>query len=206
MAPTRFLRFATRPRKVRWSACSATARGRARRRATRNSTARRHNSRSRRTSSPLFCSCLSCWPSACTVAATVTRCFSRISVRQTPLREPSGRQDLPNSRNAMPRVWNTTCAWILTTGSISMTFGILLPALLLAAPTPDAADLIARLKRPVPASTAYTEVRFLHQLTRPLVLRGELDYGGADKLGKRVDAPYRESTTISGDNVTVTRA
>ncbi|HTI94905.1 MAG TPA: LolA-related protein [Rudaea sp.] len=88
-----------------------------------------------------------------------------------------------------------------------MTFGILLPALLLAAtPPPDAADLIARLKRPVPASTAYTEVRFVHQLTRPLILRGELDYGGADKLGKRVDAPYRETTTISGDNVTVTRA
>ena len=88
-----------------------------------------------------------------------------------------------------------------------MTFGILLPALLLAAPPPpDAADLIARLKRPVPASTAYTEVRFVHQLTRPLILHGELDYGGADRLGKRVDAPYHESTTISGDNVTVTRA
>ncbi len=88
-----------------------------------------------------------------------------------------------------------------------MTFGILLPALLLAATPPcDAANLIASLKRPVPASTAYTEVRFVHQLTRPLILRGELDYGGADKLGKRVDAPYRESTTISGDDVTVTRA
>lgn len=86
-----------------------------------------------------------------------------------------------------------------------MVFGILLPALLLAAPTPDATDLIARLRRPVPASTVYTEVRFVHQLTRPLVLRGELEYGGAGKLGKRVDAPYRESTTISGDNVTVTR-
>ena len=87
-----------------------------------------------------------------------------------------------------------------------MTFGILLPALLLAAtPPPDAADLIARLKRPVPASTAYTEVRFVHQLTRPLILHGELDYGGADKLGKRVDAPYRETTQVSGDDVVVTR-
>lgn len=88
-----------------------------------------------------------------------------------------------------------------------MIFGILLPALLLAATPPsDAAALIARLKRPLPAATAYTEVRFVHQLTRPLILRGELDYGGADKLGKRVDAPYRESTTISGDKVAVTRA
>ena len=88
-----------------------------------------------------------------------------------------------------------------------MIFGILLPALLLAAtPPPDASALIARLKRPVPASTAYTEVRFVHQLTRPLVLRGELDYGGADKLGKRVDVPYREVTSICGGAVTVTRA
>lgn len=89
-----------------------------------------------------------------------------------------------------------------------MISGILLSTTLLAtAPlSSDAATLIARLKRPVPASTAYTEVRFLHQLTRPLVLHGELDYRGADQLGKRVDAPYRESTTISGDNVTVTRA
>jgi len=85
---------------------------------------------------------------------------------------------------------------------------MLLPALLLAAtpaPAPDAAALISRLKRPVPASTAYTEVRFAHQLTRPLILHGELDYGGADKLGKRVDAPYRETTQVSGDAVTVTR-
>lgn len=88
-----------------------------------------------------------------------------------------------------------------------MISGTLLLALLLGAtpPTPDAAALIARLKRPVPATTAYTEVRFAHQLTRPLLLHGELDYGGADKLGKSVDAPYRETTQVSGDDVTVTR-
>jgi hypothetical protein len=84
-----------------------------------------------------------------------------------------------------------------------------LPALILLAatpsPAPDAAVLISRLKRPVPATTAYTEVRFAHQLTRPLVLHGELDYAGADKLGKRVDAPYRETTQVSGDDVAVTR-
>ena len=84
-----------------------------------------------------------------------------------------------------------------------------LPALMLLAatpsPAPDAAMLISRLKRPVPASTAYTEVRFAHQLTRPLILHGELDYGGADNLGKRVDAPYRETTQVFGDDVTVMR-
>lgn len=89
---------------------------------------------------------------------------------------------------------------------VSAGMGLLLASLSAAAPAPDAAALIARLKRPVPASTAYTEVRFLHQLTRPLILRGELDYGGADKLGKRVDMPYRETTEISGGRVTMTRA
>ena len=82
-----------------------------------------------------------------------------------------------------------------------------LPALLLAAtPPPDAAALVARLKRPVPAATAYTEVRFVHQLTRPLLLRGELQYNGPGELGKRVDAPFHEATAITGDRVTVTRA
>lgn len=71
---------------------------------------------------------------------------------------------------------------------------------------PDASALIARLARPVPATTAYTEVRFLHQLSRPLVLHGELEYDGPGRLGKRVDAPYREDTTIEGDAVEVTRA
>ncbi|MBS0556328.1 MAG: outer membrane lipoprotein carrier protein LolA [Proteobacteria bacterium] len=82
---------------------------------------------------------------------------------------------------------------------------LILAALSATAPPPDAAQLIARLKRPVPATTAYTEVRFLRQLTRPLVLRGELEYGGADRLGKRVDTPYRETTQIEGGSVTLTR-
>ena len=42
-------------------------------------------------------------------------------------------------------------------------------------------------------------------LKKPLLLRGELDYGGADKLGKRVEQPYRETTTIAGGSVDVQR-
>ncbi len=42
-------------------------------------------------------------------------------------------------------------------------------------------------------------------LKRPLILRGELDYGGANKLGKRIDAPYRETTTITNGGVEVRR-
>ncbi len=42
-------------------------------------------------------------------------------------------------------------------------------------------------------------------LKEPLVLHGQLDYGGADKLGKRVDTPYKETTTIADGKVTIAR-
>lgn len=42
-------------------------------------------------------------------------------------------------------------------------------------------------------------------LRKPLVLHGELDYGGADKLGKRVEQPYRETTMIAAGGVDVQR-
>jgi Outer membrane lipoprotein carrier protein LolA-like len=72
-------------------------------------------------------------------------------------------------------------------------------------PPPGAAALIATLARPAPASTAYTEVHFARLLKEPLVLHGELDYGGADKLGKRVDTPYKETTTIADGKATIAR-
>jgi len=82
-----------------------------------------------------------------------------------------------------------------------------------ASPPPAAADdsaaaqdaFVARLARPAPATTSYTEVRFVHLLRRPLVLHGELEYGGAERLGKNVQTPYRESTAIADGAVTVTR-
>ncbi len=74
-----------------------------------------------------------------------------------------------------------------------------------AALAPDTAALIASLRRPAPAETAYTEVRFVRMLQRPLILHGELHYGGPTELGKRVDKPYRETTTISSGQVTLQR-
>jgi hypothetical protein len=88
----------------------------------------------------------------------------------------------------------------------------LVPVLLAASPpapstpTPETSALIARLARPAPADKAYREVRFVSMLERPLVLDGELHYGGDGRLGKRVDAPYRETTTISAGKVEVERA
>ncbi|HEY0230414.1 MAG TPA: LolA-related protein, partial [Dokdonella sp.] len=57
----------------------------------------------------------------------------------------------------------------------------------------------------VPARTAYTEVRFSGMLDRPLILHGELEYLGPGKLGKRVDSPYKEQTTIADSSASVQR-
>jgi hypothetical protein len=70
---------------------------------------------------------------------------------------------------------------------------------------PDAVQLVSALKRELPARTPYTEVRFAAMLDRPLVVRGELEYLGPGKLGKRVDTPYKETTTIAGGQVSVRR-
>jgi hypothetical protein len=74
-----------------------------------------------------------------------------------------------------------------------------------AALSPDTAALIASLARPAPASTAYTEVHFARLLKQPLTLHGRLDYAGADKLGKRVDSPFQETTTIADGKATIER-
>jgi hypothetical protein len=73
-------------------------------------------------------------------------------------------------------------------------------------PTPETVELVAQLARPAPADTAYAEVRFVSVLKRPLVLHGSLHYGGAAELGKTVDEPYHETTTIANGKVDVQRA
>jgi hypothetical protein len=70
---------------------------------------------------------------------------------------------------------------------------------------PDSAARIARLARTPPATTAFTEVRFSALLAEPLVVSGMLDYEGGGDLNRRVDTPYRETTTISGETVRVER-
>ncbi len=67
------------------------------------------------------------------------------------------------------------------------------------------AALIAGLERDLPARTPYTEVRFAQMFDRPTIARGELEYLGPGRLGKRVDSPYKETTTIADGQVKVQR-
>ncbi len=80
----------------------------------------------------------------------------------------------------------------------------LLPATVTVA-APDAAELVARLAREAPSSIAFVEVRFSSLLVEPLVVSGELDYESSTTLRRRVETPYRETTTISGETVRVER-
>ena len=81
----------------------------------------------------------------------------------------------------------------------------LLPAAVAFA-APDGADIIKRLARPFPRSVAFVEARFSSLLVTPLVVRGELDYEGAESLNRRVTDPYQEITTIRNEAVRVERA
>jgi hypothetical protein len=87
---------------------------------------------------------------------------------------------------------------------MASSLALILPCLVNAAEI-DALALVSGLKRELPARTAYTEVRFSHMYDRALVARGELEYLGPGKLGKRVDKPYQETTTIADGQVTVQR-
>lgn len=61
------------------------------------------------------------------------------------------------------------------------------------------------MKRDLPARTAYTEVRFAQMFDKPIIARGELEYLGPGRLGKRVDSPYKETMSIADGEVHVQR-
>ena len=69
----------------------------------------------------------------------------------------------------------------------------------------DAPKIVASLKREAPARTRFSEVRFSSLLERPLILHGELEYGGPGKLSRNVDTPYVEHMTIENGEASVQR-
>src|SRR5690606_21870903 len=185
------------------------------------SPARRRRSRSRRTCSPLGSAFRSCCASACIVAATATTCISSCSPSASNCRAASAVRHCARPRSATRNGSNTTSASTPATGSTGMTSGIpntpaprllliatlLLPMAASAAPpdAPDAARIVASLRRELPARTPFVEVRWSSLLDRPLVLRGELEYAGPGHLSRRVDAPYREEMTVAGGEASVQR-
>jgi len=70
---------------------------------------------------------------------------------------------------------------------------------------PDAAALLQRLARPAPDVTSFVEVRYSALLTTALVVSGELEHGADGSLVRRVLEPYRETTTLRGEQVLIER-
>jgi len=70
---------------------------------------------------------------------------------------------------------------------------------------PGTDALLDRLARPAPETTPFVEVRYSALLTEPLVVAGELEHRDDGALVRRVQEPYRETTTLLGENVTVER-
>lgn len=71
---------------------------------------------------------------------------------------------------------------------------------------PSVAALVTSLAQPAPASTDFTEVRWLGVLARPIVLAGELRWLGEGHLERHVLKPYVEHTVIDQGMVVVRRA
>ena len=67
-------------------------------------------------------------------------------------------------------------------------------------------ELERALRRTPPVTTGFVEYRFSHLLKKPLHVSGSLEYRADGVLARQVDAPYRELTEVSGDQVRIERA
>jgi hypothetical protein len=66
-------------------------------------------------------------------------------------------------------------------------------------------ELLARLARPAPDTTTFVEVRYSGLLAEPLVAAGRLEHRTDGALVREVLEPYRETTTLKGENVRLVR-
>lgn len=69
----------------------------------------------------------------------------------------------------------------------------------------DADTLISRLARPPAARIAFAEARFSPLLREPIIISGELGYGGPGVLDRHVVTPYAETVAVRGQSVRVER-
>lgn len=70
----------------------------------------------------------------------------------------------------------------------------------------DSDWVLAKLVQPVPARTAFVELRGSKLLKKPLRLQGEYLRPDADTLVRQVSVPYAETTTIRAGEVEIARA
>ena len=69
----------------------------------------------------------------------------------------------------------------------------------------DVEDLLRTLVRPAPDEIPFVEVRFSPLLDTPVVASGRLEYLAPGRLARHVVDPYREDTSIDGEQVVLSR-
>lgn len=89
--------------------------------------------------------------------------------------------------------------------SLVPVIAMLLAGSAIATPPPEPAELLAALQQPPPSRSAYYERRESPLLEGALEFEGELERPSAGVLVKRIDAPYRETARIEGEEVVVER-
>jgi hypothetical protein len=65
--------------------------------------------------------------------------------------------------------------------------------------------LLEHIQRPAPDSVRFVEVRYSKMLRKPRVVSGLLERQADGSLVRRVDVPYRETTTVHGSDVQIER-
>ncbi len=70
----------------------------------------------------------------------------------------------------------------------------------------DAAAILRQLAQPVPSQTGFVELRGSALLKEPLRVEGQYRRPDANTLVRDVRAPYAETTTIAGNQVTIARS
>jgi hypothetical protein len=70
----------------------------------------------------------------------------------------------------------------------------------------DLHTLLARIARPAPDTVGFVEVRYSRLLKTPLSVAGTLERGADGSLVRRIESPYRETTTVRGKDVLIERA
>jgi hypothetical protein len=108
------------------------------------------------------------------------------------MRTHSPQQDQDASKHGAGPFYRAALAWLLALACAG------------AAAQPSAlAQVMQRLSAVKASTVRFTEIRRLAALTKPLELSGRLSYVRGGRIEKDVESPYRERTSIDGDEMVV---
>ncbi|WP_243733078.1 LolA-related protein [Luteimonas yindakuii] len=96
-------------------------------------------------------------------------------------------------------------AWVAIALCALLPYSVLAQPAATERPAVEAGWILERIARPAPVSTSFLEVRDSPMLKAPLRVSGEYQRPDDATLVREVQSPYRETTTIRGDQATIAR-